>query len=231
MSWFARFSRFGSAHMVRSQDKDMACAMCSIVMVNFKMKKGLMFAGMAVGGSISVAPIPGASYVGATLAERSISLAIKSEKEVIKLYEGVKGAAHDFDTTGADPNLYAQVLPKLGLGDWEYVDVGEAGFAQAVIDATKNGTPVIGRVRWNGGGGHAVVIDETHSFFGKQYLCVCDPWDGELRVIAGNPGSTVNYDGNYDPLSTGTFFGGKAHKYDPKANNTGKFFGGLIRRK
>ena len=70
-----------------------------------------------------------------------------------------------------------------------------------------------------------MVIDETHSFFGKQYLCVCDPWDGELRVIAGNPGSTVNYDGNYDPLSTGTFFGGKAHKYDPKANNTGKFFG------
>ena len=231
MAWFSRITRFASVHMVRSQDKDMACAMCSIVMVNFKMKKGLMFAGMAAGANVAAMPIPGSSFVGQTLARSAIDLAVASESEVIKLYEGVKGAAHDFDNEGADPTVYAQVLPKLGLGQWEYVDVGEAGFAQAVIDATKNGTPVIGRVRWNGGGGHAVVIDETHSFFGKNYLCVCDPWDGELRLVSCAPGGSVPYDADYQPISTGTFFGGKANKYNPTNNNQGKFFGGLIRRK
>ena len=90
MSWFARFSRFGNLHMVRSQDKDMALAMCSIVMVNFKMKKGLMFAGMAVGEASPLRRSRGPATSAPTLAERSISLAIKSEKEVIKLYEGVK---------------------------------------------------------------------------------------------------------------------------------------------
>ncbi len=231
MSWFSRISRFASVHMVRSQDKEYGCAMCSIVMVNFKMKKGLMFAGMAAGASLSASPIPGASYVGSALTQAALDYAIASEKEVAKLYEGVKGSAHDFDTTGANPTLYAQVLPKLGLGQWEYVDVGESGFAQAVIDATDKGAPVIGRVRWSDGSGHAVVIDETHSFFGRRYLCVCDPWDGELRIVRCTPGSLVSYDGNYQPISTGTFFGGSAREYDPTGNNLGKFFGGLIRRK
>jgi hypothetical protein len=231
MSWFSRISRFGSVHMVRSQDKEMACAMSSIVMVNFKMKKGLMFAGMAAGAKLAVSPIPGASYIGYTLARAAIALAVASESEVIKLYDEVKGSPNDFNTQGAKPELYAQVLPKLGLGDWEYVDVGETGFAQAVIDATDKGTPVIGRVRWTAGGGHAVVIDETHSFLGRQYLCVCDPWDGELRVISCTPGSTVDYDGNYVPISTGRFFGGDSRDYDLTKNNKGKFFGGLVRRK
>src|SRR5262245_11595117 len=230
MSWFSRITRFGSAHMVRSQDKKMACAMCSICMVNFKMKKGLMFAGMAAGASLSVSPIPGAAFVGGTLSKAALDYAVKTEEEVIKLYEGVEGQAHDFTAQGADPTLYSQVLPKLGLGKWEYVDVGEAAFAQAVIDAVADGTPVIGRVRWDNGGGHAVCIDQTHSFFGSTYLCVCDPWDGELRLISCTLGSTVNYDGGYNPISTGTFFGGTARSYNPAKNNKGKFFGGLIRQ-
>ncbi|MFL5340947.1 MAG: hypothetical protein ACJ8F7_12440 [Gemmataceae bacterium] len=230
MSWFSRITRFGSGHMVRSQDQAMACAMSSIAMVNFKMKKGLMFAGVAAGASISASPIPGASYVGATLSSAAIDYAVKSEQEIGKMYSAIEGKAHDFGTDGADPTLYAQILPKLGLGNWQYVDVGEAGFAQAVVDAVADGTPVIGRVRWDAGGGHAVCIDQTHSFMGTTYLCVCDPWDGELRLISCTPGSTVKYDGSYNPISTGTFFGGTAHEYDATNNNKGKFFGGLVRQ-
>ena len=39
MSWFVRISRFASVHMVRSQAKNMSCAMASIVMVNFKIRR------------------------------------------------------------------------------------------------------------------------------------------------------------------------------------------------
>ena len=228
MSWFTRITRFGSVHMVRSQDKDMACAMSSIAMINFKMKKGLMLAGMAAGANMAVSSIPGGSFIGYTLAKAAFDDAVASEAEVIKLYEGVEGAAHDFNTTGAQPALYAQVLPKLGLGEWEYVEVAEADFAQAAIDATDAGNPIIGRVRWSNGDGHAVVIDETHSFFGSRYLCVCDPWDGELRVLSCTPGTTVQYDSGYNPISTGTFFGGTAHA---RGTIKGKFFGGLVRKK
>jgi hypothetical protein len=232
MSWFSRFDRFGSGHMVRSQDRDMSCGMSSMCMINFKMKKGLMFAGMAAGAGLSVVPIPGASYLGSTLFRSAIDYAVASEDEVIAAYDEVEGGHHDFDHTGADPTLYPAVLRKLGLGEWERVDVGEAGITQAVIDATDDGSAVMVGVSWDGGGGHAVVIDETHSFFGTRYLCVCDPWDGELRLITAAPGSTVVYDGNYRPISTHTWFGGDIRgPYDPTKNNRGKLNGGITRLK
>lgn len=231
MSWFSRIDRFGSGHMVRSQDQAMSCGMASICMVNFKMKKGLMFAGMAAGAGLSAVPIPGATYLGATLFRSAIDYAVASEAEVIALYERARGSPTDFNTTGSRPSLYPQVLSDLGLGEWECVNVGEAGLAQAVIDATADGSPVIVACVWNGGGGHALCIDETHSFFGTQYLCVCDPWDGELRLITCTPGSTVQYDGSYRPISTHTWFGGSAREYNPASNNTGKFDGRIVRLK
>ena len=231
MSWFSRISRFGSVHMVRSQDEAMSCAMASVVMVNFKVKKGLMFAGMAAGASLAVSAVPGGSYIGHTLSSAALDYAVKSEQEVYKLYEKAKGGAHDFNTTGANPNLLPQVLGDLGLGQWECVDVGEAALAQAVIDATDAGAPVILACVWDAGGGHALVVDETHSFLGSTYLCVCDPWDGELRVISCTPGSTVRYDGSYSPISSGAIFGGDVHTYDTAQNNKGKFDGRIVRRK
>ena len=230
MSWFSRIDRFGSGHMVRSQDQDMSCGMASIVMVNFKMKKGLMFAGMAAGAALSTVPVPGASYLGQTLSRSAFDYAVASEQEEIDLYDNASGSVTDFDQDGSDPDFYPQVLADLGLGDWESVDVGEAGLAQAVIDATDDGSPVIVACMWNGGGGHALCIDETHSFFSTRYLCVCDPWDGELRLITCRPGSTVQYDGNYRPISTHAIFGGHTHDYDPTQNNTGKFDGRIVRR-
>ena|SRR5438874_1374963 len=148
MAWFSRFDRFGSAHMVRSQDRDMSCGMSSVCMINFKMKKGLMFAGMAAGAGLSTVPVPGASYLGATLFRSAIDYAVASENEVIALYERVEGGPHDFNTAGADPSLYPQVLADLGLGEWERVDVGEDGIVRACIDATADGSPVMVGLSW-----------------------------------------------------------------------------------
>lgn len=228
MSWFVRLSRFASVHMVRSQDKNMSCGMASIVMINFKIKKGLMFAGMAAGAQLSASGIPGGSYVGQTLSKAAFDYAVKSEQEVYKLYEKAKGSAHDFNTTGATPSLYPQVLSDLGLGQWERANVGEAGIAQAIIDATAGGTPCMVGVSWDGGGGHAVVCDETHDFLGNKYLCICDPWNGELYVVSCAPGSTVRYDASDKPISTGTLFGGNANTYGA---TKGKLNGGITRKK
>jgi len=97
-----------------------------------------------------------------------------------------------------------------------------------VIDATKDGTPVLLACVWDGGGGHALVVDEVHTFLGTNYFCVCDPWDGELRIISATPGSTVRYDGSDKPVSV--TFGGTRREY-PAGNNKGKFDGRIVRKK
>lgn len=227
MSWFVRLTRFGSVHMVRSQDKENSCAMASVIMINFKMKKGAMFAGVAAGGSITASGIPFGSYIGHTLSSAAIGYAVKSEAEVSKLYEKVKGASHDFEKNGAKPSFLPPIMRDLGLGNWEVADVGEGGLAQAVIDATKDGTPVLVACVWNAGGGHALVIDEVHTFMGNTYFCVCDPYDAELRVISVTVGSTVRYDGSDKPVSV--TFGGDRREY-PAGNNKGKFDGRILRK-
>ncbi len=228
MSWFVRLTRFGSAHMVRSQDLSNSCAMASVIMINFKMKKGAMFAGMAAGGSLSVSGIPFGSYLGQTLSQAAINYAVKSEAEVIKLYEKVKGASHDFENNGARPSFLPPIMSDLGLGQWETANVGEAGLAQAVIDATKDGTPVLLACVWDAGGGHALVVDQVHTFMGTNYFCVCDPWDAQVRIITASPGSTVRYDGSEKPISVS--FGGERREY-AAGNNKGKFDGRIVRVK
>src|SRR3954447_11743803 len=225
MSWFSRFDRFASVHLVRSQDKSMSCGMASIVMVNFKLKKGLMFAGMTAGANFSVMPIPYASYLGSTLARSALDYAFKSEQEVHALAEKAKGSPNDFNVSGVSMGLYPQILADLGLGTWESVNVGEGGIVQTAIDSTDDGCPVILNTHFDNGADHAVCVDETHSFFGTRHLCVCDPWDGELRLLTGTPGSTVTCDGGCSPISTGTLFGGEARTYDPTKNYKAKFDG------
>jgi hypothetical protein len=228
MSWFVRLTRFGSAHMVRSQDQSNSCAMASVIMINFKIKKGLMFAGMSAGAGLTASGIPGGSYLGHTLSQAAINYAIKSEAEVDKLYEKVKGASHDFEKNGAKPTFLPPIMSDLGLGQWETVNVGEAGLAQAVIDATADGTPVLLACVWDGGGGHALVVDQTWTIFGSTYFAVCDPWDAEVRIISATPGSTVRYDGSDKPISIS--FGGDRREY-PAGNNKGKFDGRIVRKK
>jgi len=228
MSWFVRFSRFASVHMVRSQDLKFSCGMSSIVMTNFKLKKGLMAAGMAAGSSLSVIPIPGASYLGSTLSQAALDYAVKSETEVYKIAQDISGSANDFDKQGIIITLYPQILAQLGLGQWECIFVGEGGIVQAAIDANKEGAPVIVNNHWDAGGDHAMVIDDTYTVRGSTYLCVCDPWDGELRIVSATAGSTVKYDGSVKPVSV--TLGGTRREY-AAGNNKGKLDGWIVRRK
>ena len=107
----------------------------------------------------------------------------------------------DLNAQGAAWNQYIAVLSALRLGTWVAVDTGGAGFVQAVVDATKD-APVIVVVNYPGGGEHAMVIDETHAWNGGVYLCVCDPWDGELRLLSAQAGQAPPlYDASQQPVS------------------------------
>lgn len=221
MSWFVRITRFASAHMVYAQHAQNSCGMASMMMVNFKMKKGLMLAGMAAGGAVSVVPIVG-SFVGQTLSRMAFDAAVKTETQVYAEYTRVTGSPYD-GSQYSDAMKFPAVLKNLGLGDWECVHVGETGFAGASERATESGAPVIGHVVWNGGGAHFVVIDEHH--FG--YGCVCDPWDGHVHVTRMEDGKAVEYDAGTGPL--GWDLGGRRNTYP--AGQKGKFSGWIVRRK
>jgi hypothetical protein len=57
MSWFLRLTRFARAHMVHAEHAPNSGDMASRMMVNVKMKKPLMLAGMAASSAVSVVPI------------------------------------------------------------------------------------------------------------------------------------------------------------------------------
>jgi hypothetical protein len=201
MSWFARIDRFASAHLVRSQDGDFGCGISSIAMVNFKMKKSRLAAGLAASAAVSAVPIVG-SFVGSTLANAAINDAVMSEEEVRQVYRRVSGHDVDLNASGAAWNQYTAVLAALGLGNWTGHNTGATGFVQDVVDATRNGAPVIVVVGYPGGAEHAMVIDETHAWNGGHYLCICDPWDGELRLLWGaTDAAAPTYDASVQPIS------------------------------
>lgn len=119
------------------------------------------------------------------------------------------------------------MLAALGLGNWVGVNTQGTGFVQAVADATSDGAPVIVVVGYPGGGEHAMVIDETHSWNGGQYLCVCDPWDGELRLLWGQSGQAPpQYDANQQPISI--TFGGD--RRSSRGSAIGTFNPWIVRR-
>ena len=224
--WFVRIDRYASVHLVRSQDQDNSCAMASLCMVNFKMKKYLMAAGLSAGAAVQAIPIPGSNWVGYQLGRAAVRDAVRSEASVRAMYVKHKGSPHDFHTEGALRHFYPLILRDLGLGNWETVNVGQAGLAQAAIDACAGGKCCMLSVTWNGGGGHAVVCDEVHTVFGTK-LCICDPWDGELRLVSATPGSAVTYNASYRPLSF--TLSGTRGEYGP-AGDVGTFNGWITRR-
>jgi hypothetical protein len=223
--WFVRIDRYGSVHLVRSQDQENSCGMASLCMVNFKMKKYLMAAGLAAGAAVQSVPIPGASWLGYQLGRAAVRDAVRSEASVRAMYARHAGSAHDFNTSGANPALYPAILRDLGLGNWERVNVGPNGVAQAAIDACAGGKCCMLGVSWPDGSGHAVVCDEVHTVFGPT-LCICDPWDGELRLVDATIGSPVTYNASYSPLSFS--LGGERRAYSP--GSVGVFNGGITRR-
>jgi hypothetical protein len=199
-SWYPRFTRFMTAHVVHQQEQVNSCGIACILRVNFKMKKGLMFAGLAAGSAVSVVPVPGTSLVGITLSRAAIGMAVKTEPQVYKIYGDVIGTVYD-GTSYTDAKQHPDVLNRLGLGNWECFWAGPDGIAQAIQAQVKAGAPCIVHVQWKSGGGHFVCIDEVHAPFGTPYACVNDPGNGEV-VETELSGSPISYRNN-----TGTFSG------------------------
>ncbi len=200
-------TRFATAHLVKQQDQINSCGIACILMVNFKLKKGLMAAGMAAGAAFSVVPIPGASYVGLTMSQQAKNLALKTEPEVYKVYGDIVGSVYD-GTSYTDALNHPAVLAKLGLGSWECFWAGPNAMATAIKDAIKGGAPCIVHVKWASGGAHFVCVDDVVGAFGTDYATVNDPGDADVYVTSIADGGPVSY-----------------------RDNTGSFSGWIVRRK
>ena len=231
-SWFMRIDRYGSVHAVRSQDtitsggadSSNSCGIASILMINFKMKKHLMVAGLSAGAAISSSGVPGGTYIGGQLSKLAIEQAVKEEPEIYKIYSNVTGSIYD-GSSYSNATFFPEVLRRIGLSGWECIFVSEGDVYNTVKASCDAGNPVIARVGWNNGGGHFTVIDEVHTLFGGK-VCVCDPWDGELRLVDASAGSPINYDPNGFVWSFS--LGGNRHSY---SGGKGKFSGCIVRKK
>jgi hypothetical protein len=233
MAWFVRIDRYGSVHMVRSQDTVMkggkdssnSCGISSIMMVNFKVKMHLLLNNITAGADVHAKKQKG-TQTGPQLVKAGIEAAQKSEKEIYKIYTKVTGSVYD-GASYSDCMYFPEVLRRLGLGTWECVGINGSVF-DAVKAGTADGYPVIALCHWKGGGGHFCCIDETHTAFGNC-VSVCDPWDGEQRIVPAAGRGWIPYDPSGFVFSTGNLFGGNRHTYD-KAS-PGAFDGWIVRKK
>jgi hypothetical protein len=228
-----RIDRYCSVHAVRSQDtvtvngadSSNSCGIASILMVNFKQKKHLMVAGISTGANIASSGAPLGTFIGGALAKSSFDQAVKEEPEIYKIYGDVTGSTYDGSTTTI-AGKFPEVLRRLSLGTWERIFVAETDVYATCKAAVDKGDPVIARIAWNSGDAHFVVIDEVHASGTGGKLCVCDPWDGELRLIDGAPGAIVSYDPSGFVWSFS--LGGNRHEYGPAT--AGKFSGCIVRK-
>lgn len=233
MAWFSRIDRYASVHMVRSQDTVMrggqdssnSCGISSIMMVNFKVKAHLLLRGLAAGAGVQANATRGTSYVGGMLSN-GIQAALASEPEIYRIYTSVTGSPYD-GSSYSDCTYFPTVLQRLGLGAWETVWITGSMF-NAIAAATADGYPVIALCHWTAGGGHFCCIDETHTAFGNS-VSVCDPWDGEQRIVSANGAGGIDYDPSGFVFSSGAIFGGNRHTYDTAA--PGSFDGWITRKK
>ncbi|MGK7866671.1 hypothetical protein [Falsiroseomonas sp. E2-1-a20] len=206
MSWHVGFTRFASVHMVKKQDQVNSCGIACVLMVNFKIRKGLMAQGVSTGSRVSASGLPGGSQIGAGLARAAIEWAVKSEPEIYCIYGRVTGSVYD-GTTYTHGMRHPAVLERLGLGRWEFVDVGEAGVPAALTRAIRRGHPCIAHVTWNAGGGHFVVVDDVFKPQQSTFVIANDPADGEVVVTKVTGDGALTY-----------------------RNNTGRFSGCIVRR-
>ncbi len=207
MTWHLQFTRFASAHMVRQQEAVNSCGIACILMINFKMKKALLASRLAAGAAVSAVPIPGASYLGATMAQQAKDWALQTEPEVYKIYGDVVGTTYD-GTSYTRATKHPPVLNKLGLGLWSADWVGASAMGLAIKEAIAGGAPCIVHVTWAAGGAHFVCIDDVFtSPGGTEYAAVNDPSDGEVNLTQITDGATISY-----------------------LNNTGSFSGWIVKR-
>lgn len=191
-NWHIRFTPYNTVHVVHRQEKVNSCGIASILMINFKLKKGLMAAGMAAGALMSVVPVAGGS-MGLDLGRQALDYAVKTEPLVYKVYGDVVGTVYD-GTAYTDAKNHPEVLKRLGCGAWELFWAGPAGVSKAIADSVGAGAPVIVHIAWKAGGGHFVVVDEVVTIGGLPWAMVNDPGDGDVHITLLPPGSQPSYD-------------------------------------
>jgi len=194
MAWFARFTRFGQAHMCYAQEQSDSCGIASSIMVNFKLKSGSI--GLS---SFAKALFPSqGEIIGKLLGSDSKNTAVKAEKEVYKMvgptYKG---------TTGTTGDQVERILNKLNIGIWKGYDrFDTTKIGAEIISAYKNGWPVIIGNSWYkgpshtklAGGGHWVVVDGVNKWNGTLYASICDPLTGNVHVTPFEVGKPFQYD-------------------------------------
>lgn len=194
MAWFARFTRFGQAHMCYAQEKGDSCGIASSMMVNFKLKAG------SVGlKTFAKALFPSLGQMtGKLMSQGGKDTAVQAEKEVYKLV----GPGYD-GTVGTSGGQVADLLNKLNIGTWEGHDRFDTQKIGAeILAAYKNGWPTIIGNSWYqspqhqklAGGGHWVVVDTINSFGGSLYASICDPLTGNVHVTPFEVGKPFKYD-------------------------------------
>lgn len=194
MAWFARFTRFGQAHMCYAQEQSDSCGIASSIMVNFKLKSGSI--GLS---SYAKALFPSqGEIIGKLLGQDAPNTALKAEAEVYKMvsktYDGKVG------TTG---DQVEKVLNKLKIGRWKGYDRYDTSKIGAeIIAAYRNGWPTIIGNSWYkdsghsklAGGGHWVVVDGINKWNGTLYASICDPITGNVHITPFEVGKPFVYD-------------------------------------
>jgi len=188
MAWFSRITRFGDVHLVFGQEANMSCGIASVLMCVFKINK------FSIGKD-----------------------AVKKNTEVYDAYSRISGGRYKPETQGTHPDHLALVLNELNCGSWKggYVSAQEVSRvidrnvgASGGIGPVATVNPVIAGVGWQGGGGHAIVVDTVRKWNGKSYATVCDPWDSNVHITpfdaskpfsyeAGKGGFSVDFSGTH----------------------------------
>lgn len=220
MAWFTRFTRFGDAHLVYSQEAENSCGIACVLMTVFKMNKLR----------------PGAR-------------ALHAEREIYRIYTEVNGSTYD-GSQYSYATVLAQVLNRLHVGTWEGLDIGAGNVSQAIIDSVGvdnfgasvlagplapaayvanqlyQRPPLIVLVGWNTGGAHFVVVDKVNRVPTQLYASVCDPWDGNVHVTPFEPSVAFHYLGARVPWSWD--LGGERRDYS--STKPGSPNGWVVRR-
>ena len=174
MPWVSRWTRFLDAHWVYGQEHGVSCALACTIMAAYKINKFT----------------PGAK---ATFTEKEvIAAATKALKK------------HPLGRDGMSPGDILTVLnlPELNMPGWKLERLSANAVSDVIIDKvglsgygpTTDVTPVIVGVNWDGGYGHAILIDTIRPSRGGLFATVCDPWDANVHVTAIKSGQPFVYE-------------------------------------
>jgi hypothetical protein len=175
MAWFTRFTRFGDAHVVYGQEKQMTCGLASVMMVIFKKNK----------------LVPGKTSV-------------TTEEAIRKEYEARLGSSYTGHTVGTFPTHLCAILQTfVPTHLWVWRTPAPDSVPRMMIDRigvndswgpSVEVKPMILGVDWDAGGAHWVVADTIRKVGKSHYATICDPWDTNVHIQEFKTGQPFVYD-------------------------------------